>query len=241
MSEETQGIKALGTPGIKALGTPGHYILETRKGYNVTPRAQEKLTVLLSDVPEIVAAREFTPKESICIIGDTGIKVQLNLECTPITFETIIIGTLTESAEIKAMRINGDGWDAKQLARFVRFNAHLWQSPIDAQNLVNALSRLLVDRQTKKEQEQDTRGNAKASKSVTTITNLPENTIVEIPLFNGTSKVTLTISFDLNPDNDAIHLVCPDLNYLVQEYRNREVQRVVGHLREHKIPCANQG
>lgn len=146
-----------------------------------------------------------------------------------------IVGTVEFTEIFKKAHINDDhyGWDPARLGQFLRLNRSLFANREDCMKLVSLLKNFTAKAKSQVEKQRDPSGSMADVYRQEVESNLPKSFDLNLSIFKGTPKVTVTVEFDhyLTDGDCLLLLVSPGANEAVEEFRDRCIDEVLDKIR----------
>lgn len=210
--------------------------LEIRTGDAVELHEPEKM-----DLAGVIDSPYKWLEKKVKAIDQTKAHIRVNREYMSIAlvvdehsyYSDIITGKLEVSPEYKKFGINsGEYKNGVQMSDLVRMNRSYFESKDTAMKLVTLLRNFKANVNKDIEASQDTRGNKTIALRQAVESNLPPAFDICIPLFRGGKKVRFSVEVDIDPDSLGMTLVSPDANDLIEENRDKIMDKVLGDITE---------
>lgn len=147
-----------------------------------------------------------------------------------------IIGTVEFTEIFKKTHINDDkhGWDPARLGQFLRLNRGLFTVREDCMKLVSLLKNFTAKAKSQVEKQRDPSGSMADVYRQEVESNLPKSFDLNLAIFKGTPKVTITVEFDhyLTDGDCLLLLVSPGANEAVEDFRDKCIDDVLDQIRK---------
>ncbi len=149
-------------------------------------------------------------------------------------FGDSVTGTMVFHPDFIKFGINtGQYRTAFEMAEFIKMNRAFFENRSIAMNLVTQLRQFKakVDKQVEADHNPN-KGDKRVLIQQAVESNIPEEFSVVIPIFKGTAKQTIKLETYFNPDDLTCTLVSPEANEITEGYKDSEIDRVIGSIKE---------
>ena len=191
-----------------------------------------KFNGVISTVSTWLSTRIETIDQKKCcvVVNKDDLLIQL-LVNEKDAFSDLYQGKLEFSKELEQLGINCEKtWDSYSLAKFFRMNRTIFENVDKAIEMAATFKKFEAKIEQQIEKIKDNRANYSSKKAQTVATNIPESIKLTIPIFKGMDPETITVEFDIEPNNLGISLVSPqaaDITKLVtDECIDKEVEDI---------------
>jgi hypothetical protein len=174
------------------------------------------------------AIRPGTPKESLVVFSRAQ-KMITFFENPEKQYCARIEGCLLENEDLKAFGINDKMWGVQDLARFLKMNKVFFSDRDEAEGIITKLTSLRATTTTDIEMEKDDRGNSRSLKDKKTVSNVPLEFILKIPIYVGYAPKTflVEIAIDSTDGGMRLWLESPELRELSISERDRIIDEEI--------------
>ena len=125
-------------------------------------------------------------------------------------------------------------WEPERLGQFFRLNRGLFTNKEECMKLVSALKNFTAHAKSEIQKQKDPNGSRSEVFRQEVETNLPKDFTLSLSIFKGTPKVNVVVEFDhYVADGDCLlQLVSPGANEIVESYRDKCLDDVIGKIRQ---------
>jgi hypothetical protein len=149
-------------------------------------------------------------------------------------YADFVSGSLSLHPDFVKLGINSGKYrTAIEMAEFFKMNRALFENRQEAMNLVQLLRnfKAKVDKQVEADFNPN-KGDKRILVARAVDSNIPASFKVCLPIFKGAPKQTIEVETYFNPDDLTCTLVSPQANEDMADFKDREIDRVVGLIRK---------
>ena len=135
---------------------------------------------------------------------------------------------------MKLFGINADGGRLTNfdMSRLFKMNRSFFETKTKAMELVTILQNFKAKVDTDLEKADDRRGNTKLLRNQIVRSNLPEEFVLEIPIFKGEPKQRILVEVDIDPDDFSCSLISADAADIIHETVDQRFNDILKDIEE---------
>lgn len=125
-------------------------------------------------------------------------------------------------------------WTPAQLGQFMRLNRAAFEDKDGCIKLVSLLKNFTANTKAEIAKQKDPSGSVASVYRMAMESNLPASFTVNIPIFKGTPKTSITVEFDhyLRDNEPFLQLVSPGANEVAEDYKDKVIDENLKAIRE---------
>lgn len=149
-------------------------------------------------------------------------------------FQDSITGKLILATEFTKWKINSGGYfNHLDLADLIKMNRTMFASVSEAMKASNAIKDLKIVVNKALKTNSEAKGDyATSIKNKVVSSTVPESLLMTLPIFKGSTPMTINVELYVNTDNYTISLVSPEANDLIATTRNQIIDEQLTQIRQ---------
>ncbi len=125
-------------------------------------------------------------------------------------------------------------WEPAKLGQFIRLNRAAFDNKEESMKLVSLLKNFKANTQAEIARQKDPSGSVASVYRMAMESNLPQSFTINIPIFKGTEKTSITVEFDhyLRDNEPMLQLVSPGANEVKECYKDIVINENIEAIRK---------
>lgn len=228
-----EAVKTVTCQAINDESDTKEIVIRTGDAYCSKEPVKVEIEGTILSVPKYLTNRVSRIDQQSCHIIVNRERMEVSLFCDEENpYGAKVVGRLSLSPEFLKFGINSKNeLSHSEMAELFKMNRSHFESKATAMSLVSILQNFKAKVERDIEQSENNRGDRRALVSQAVEHNLPEAFKLNIPIFRGMPKESVTVEVYVSPSDFSCMLVSPEANDIIELTKNNVIDGVIEDVR----------